>query len=350
MTCPSMNTEEPYQYLHPHVAQQYEALSYVSFTFLGVWVWDNLRSINIDYRIVSKVLAEKKITPLLVAYYISRLATLAMIITMIVVFAASVGHCQALLIAASECASIAVTSSAFLFLPRTAAIFHNSRRFIALLSVLWLALFTISMLPVFALSASTIGQTSRCIVTGVRPFGIPSIQTTSLAVFDTLVFLLTSFRLVSQTAFWNEPSDTNLFARYIRVFFTAKGLSHLSKALLRGNQKYYFATVGLNITSQVLVLVPKVPDEFRFVLFVPVISVQNMLACRVFSQTLLDIESVQEQRIEIQNQSPSRIQHDVVFAEALGTVVFNHNLDDDHHSLSRKRAGESSPHHESMTV
>ncbi|KAL4250291.1 hypothetical protein ABKN59_003154 [Abortiporus biennis] len=325
-----MNVDDPYQYLPPDVTRQQEALSYVGFTVLGVWVWDSLRSIFQDYRLISKALAQRKrIFVPLTAYYISRLSTLAMIVVAIIFSVASIGNCQALTITGTTCASIAFTSSAFLFLPRTVAIFNNSRLVIAFLTFLWLSLFATSMLPIFGLFATTIGPTSRCILDGGTAFSTPFIQAVSLAIFDTLVFFLTSFRLISQTTFWDESNHSTLFTRYFRILFTARGLSRLSKSLLRGNQKYYFATVGLNITSLILMLAPKLPMGFHIILIVPVVVVQNMLACRVFSETLLDVTSVQEQRIELENQSPSQVQRDIIFADALWNTRSSNAFDSD---------------------
>ncbi|KAI0789442.1 hypothetical protein C8Q75DRAFT_161165 [Abortiporus biennis] len=339
MSVPPTNPDDPYQYLSPGIAMQYEVLSYVSFTVLGVWMWDSIIFIHQDWGVIHKASAHKRISLPVAAYYISRLTTLTFMILIILFYAAPIKHCHSLLIATNICGSVASSSSAFLFLPRTAAIFHNSRLVVTFLSVLWLVLFATSTFPIFALSASTIGTTSRCIITDIKPYGVPSIQTISLAVFDTMVFFLTSYRLISQTTLWNETKCSNLVSHYLQVFCTARGLSHLSKALLRGNQKYYLTSVGLSVFSHILVFAPKVPEGFRFVLVVPVIAVQNMLACRIFCQTLLDVTSVQAQRIELENQSPVQIRHDIVFAEALGEFGFGDGLEDANGS-SQKRGSD----------
>jgi hypothetical protein len=88
------------------------------------------------------------------------------------------------------------------------------------------------LLP-FSPSAEFIGttQTGICIVTRIEQYA--SIPLIAHFVFDTLVFLAISARIVS----FSIVGDT--FGERMRSFFRGDGLSILSRSLLYGGQLYY---------------------------------------------------------------------------------------------------------------
>ena len=94
--------------------------------------------------------------------------------------------------------------------------------------------FTAPSLPFPSLTYSptdNIPYTKRCHEVTVKDYG--SIPTIITAVYDTLVFLAISWRIISYTV----EGDT--WQARSRFFFMGKGLHSVSKALLRGGQLYY---------------------------------------------------------------------------------------------------------------
>jgi hypothetical protein len=77
-----------------------------------------------------------------------------------------------------------------------------------------------------------IPYTRRC-TEGILNFAFTAVPVILTAVFDTLVFLAISYKMVSISM-----ADNNCSA-HVRSFFRGDGLHKLSKSLLRSGQVYY---------------------------------------------------------------------------------------------------------------
>lgn len=145
-------------------------------------------------------------------------------------------------------------STSFLFFVRVKAVCFESKVVTWFFGLAWVANFGISVSVPLAINgdvspsiinvfgfestqltiqspAKHIGPTTRCIITAARYYASIALIVNTL--FDTFIFLTISVKIVSGTKL-----GENWSAR-IRCFLTGKGLSWISKGLLRGGQIYY---------------------------------------------------------------------------------------------------------------
>ncbi|PFH50121.1 hypothetical protein AMATHDRAFT_145912 [Amanita thiersii Skay4041] len=267
---PLPNPNTPLAFLPPDLADQYEISRHIYTATIGAFIWDILTHLPEDYRLLFKY----RVRLPTVAYFFSRILSLAYVTTSTVFQISKVGDCQKLQVALGWCFCLAVSSTSFLFFLRVRAIFERNQFVIACFFILWLAVFGGTMTVPFAINGGHIGPTKYCINTGVKPFSSAGIIVSS--VNDALVLLAISWRIV--TAVSIDDSFTGL----IRSFFGKGQLPALSKAVLQSGQQYYAITVSLNILSLVMILVPSVPPVYHAMFTIPNVALMNSMACRVY--------------------------------------------------------------------
>lgn len=129
--------------------------------------------------------------------------------------------------------SISIPGSAFLFLIRAHAVYHDERVIRWIFYFLWLGVFVASFLNPFAVRGVHLGTTQYCIDAAVRPYG--SAGLIAQAIFDTLVFLAVSWKLTC-----DEISEGKTLRAKLRIFFGGKtSISALRTALLQSGQLYF---------------------------------------------------------------------------------------------------------------
>jgi len=288
-----LNPNDPYQFIHPHDATYVESLAFVSFITLGAWSWDALMTLSGDTKMISLCFKTKKrLTLSLIIYHAARLSTLLCILASVILQAFPVDHCQAWTYVAGVAMSMALSCSAFLFLLRIKAVFEGSYFIVIPFSLLWFAIPVTSTLSIPATHAETIGPTKRCWITGEEMFGTILIPLSLTTLFDTLIFLLISYRLANLVAV-DLGKQVSWMTR-LRTTISGKYLPKFLRSLLRGGQKYYFITACVNIIVLVLMFGPSSERSLRDIFVLPSICLQNTLACRVYRQTFLDWASTQK--------------------------------------------------------
>jgi len=194
---------------------------------------------------------------------------------------APVAHCQLLLNFIAVFFVIAMPATSLLFFYRVRAVWSNSKVVSYFFGFMWFVIFGLCVPIPWAVKGGHIGPTQRCINTVVHWFTSPPIVAN--AIYDTLIFLAISFRIVSYTIV-GETWQARL-----KCFVSGDGLPRLSKGLLQGGQLYYFATIGLSITTTVMVLSSSVPPVFHALFSVPNIALESAMACRVFRDVKLGL-------------------------------------------------------------
>ena len=116
-----------------------------------------------------------------------------------------------------------------LFLLRIWGVFYGSKPVISLFSILWLSTFA-SFPSIFAIKSHSIGPTNYCIVQNAPH--LVSLAFTVTVVFDTLVFLAITFRIIFD-------SPVQGWKARLGLFFNGKNIDRISKALLQTGQVYY---------------------------------------------------------------------------------------------------------------
>ncbi|TCD71615.1 hypothetical protein EIP91_007362 [Steccherinum ochraceum] len=282
------NPLTPMAWLPPDTAKQVEAAKLILAAIIGGWVWDVLMSLREEVKLFSRSIKLPG-----VVYMFARITTGCYVTAALLVNGMSsdldesyvililniffevleLNDCQAMMTAIGVFACLSMSSNSLLFLFRIIAVFHDQRPIIYMFVFLWTATFGATMAAPFSLGGVHIGTTRYCTVERVKRFGTSGIV--SSAVYDTLVFLAITVRLLMDTAAEN-------WRQRLRILVGGRGMGHLSRALMQGDQQYYLATVCFGIVAAALILAPSVPITIGNLMAVPGVAVQNAMACRVF--------------------------------------------------------------------
>ncbi|TCD63190.1 hypothetical protein EIP91_005857 [Steccherinum ochraceum] len=103
-----------------------------------------------------------------------------------------------------------------------------------------------------------------------------------VAAFDTLVFTSITAKLLSLNRFKGHTSAW-------KMFFTGKGLGHISRLVMQTGQFYYLITVGATIASSVAILCPSVPTPYADATIPVTGFLTNAMATRVYRQLKLGV-------------------------------------------------------------
>ncbi|KIM78349.1 hypothetical protein PILCRDRAFT_75720, partial [Piloderma croceum F 1598] len=192
---------------------------------------------------------------------------------------APVADCQTLQNILGSFFALGLSSTSLLFLSRVRAVYDNSKIITAFFGSMWVATLGLSTIIPLSIDGEHIGLTNQCIKTDVRSFS--SVPIIFNAVYDTLIFLAITFRIISYAIIKDSQS-----AR-ARSFFRGDGLPRMSKALLQSGQIYYFATIWLNIVFATMILIPNLPTIYHSMFSVPNLALKNAMACRVYRAVIL---------------------------------------------------------------
>ncbi|OAX32247.1 hypothetical protein K503DRAFT_852173 [Rhizopogon vinicolor AM-OR11-026] len=188
------------------------------------------------------------------------------------------GSCQTLLWIILFSYPFAAPGTAALFFFRVRAVYDRSKIVTAVFGILWLATLSAAIALPFMVTGEHIGTTDYCIQSSVAS-GASAVLIIN-ACSDALVFLAISWRIARN----NSAGQT--LREHLRSFYKGDGLPRLSKLLLQSGQAYYLATVGLNIATMIMILLPSAPPVYRAFLSLPNIALGNSMACRVFRANL----------------------------------------------------------------
>ncbi|KAF8574945.1 hypothetical protein K439DRAFT_799707 [Ramaria rubella] len=286
-TFPYLNPNTSLAFLTPSEANQLEASRYLSITSLAVFTWDILCTLSQDYRLLTKHTIN---LPTLV-YFLSRVSSLAHILSTTLFHVAPISSCHDLPIIIGWCWAVAIPSTSLLFLFRIRAVFDGQRSVVCLFRILWLATLGGAITVPFALTGGHIANTNRCIPTSVKPFSSASIIAS--ACNDTLVFIAISWRIITRTTVNGR----------VRSFFGGRNLPELSLELLRGGQQYYLVTVGGNVFIMAMILSPGIPPLLKDMFPVINMALENSMACRVFRNIKLCGSNVERHNVGTDNSS-----------------------------------------------
>ncbi|KAL5530968.1 hypothetical protein ACEPAG_3844 [Sanghuangporus baumii] len=285
------NPTTPLAFLEPDTGRELEVSRYIYVASLGAFTWDLFSNVPADYQL----LFEHRITLATVAYFVSRVVSLAYIVTSTVFQIGSVENCQALLVSLGVCFAVAVPATSLLFLFRIRAVFNDQKIVVWTFVFLWISVLAGCITVPFAINGKHIGPTSNCINSDVKPFS--SVGIIISAVNDTLVLLAISLRLVY------NASGTNRSSVRLKSIWHGSTLPQISKSILQSGQQYYLITVGWNILAMAMILAPSVPPVYRAMFTIPSVAVENCMACKVYRDVRLGVT----QSVAIQHSSRSAV-------------------------------------------
>jgi len=255
---------------------------YITVGTLAIFIWEFLINICND----CNLLIEHRLRLPTVVYFISRLCCFGFTIFSVIlrfepITSSSESKCAMLdmLVVIFYCTALIFTSLLFFF--RTRAVFNTYPWVVAFFAGLWLAIlggclgFIIVIVPLNPAS----NRDPICINSGINPF----IAATTIIplVNDTLVFLAISWRL-SLNSHYPETLESG-----IRLLIFGDYLPAFSKALLQDGQAYYLTVVTMNIISVFMLFYPSNAEILRSIFAVPNVALMNVMASRVFRNTML---------------------------------------------------------------
>ncbi|KAF8160246.1 hypothetical protein K438DRAFT_1619544 [Mycena galopus ATCC 62051] len=275
---PAILSDAAVSLFSPELAKQLLFLRYVRTGTCAVFIWDILSNLKADYML----LANYRLAWPVAAYFVSRITCAAYFIGSVVFSTYPAGRCRPFDLALGVLYPIAIPSTSLLFFFRVRAIYGCTRAVTTVFGLMWIAVLATSTIVPIAIRGVNIESTSYCIVGRVASYTGAVGLTPGL--FDTAVFLAISYRLVGNTHV-EYPS----LKQMARAFITGAYLPSFSKSLFIDGQIYYMITVVSSIVTFVLLCFPGVPIVYRSILVIPNMMLTNVMACRVYRHTRLDL-------------------------------------------------------------
>jgi len=256
------------------LAYQVMTSRYITVAALAVFIWELLNNILNDYNLLFK----HRIRLPIVVYFISRICSLGFIASATVFQTAPVNMCSKLEKGLGILFFFSVTSTSLLFFFRTRAVFDRNPWIVAFFAGLWLAVVAACVTVIVGVNGVNIGSTRYCIDGTVKPF--VTTATIIPLINDTLVFFAITWRL-----------SCNSYARPtlkdgLRVWIFGDYLPIFSRAMLQDGQAYYLTTITINLVAVIMLFNRSVPTILRTVFWLPNVILVNIMACRVFRNTI----------------------------------------------------------------
>ncbi|KDR73162.1 hypothetical protein GALMADRAFT_125223 [Galerina marginata CBS 339.88] len=269
------NPFTPMAFLPPDIAFEVTVASYILVGSLGVLIWDILNNLSGDYKLLTK----HRVGPPTLAYFLSRIGSLAYVLGSTIFETAHAGNCATFEKVVCALYPVAIPATSLLFFFRVRAVFDSNKYVIAFFAFMWLAVLGGCITVTRGVTGINIGPTDYCLNAALENY--VSAAAIIPLVNDTLVFLAISFRLMTNTHIdYNIRSGvkTLVFGEYLPAF---------SKTLFQDGQVYYLTTVTTNLLTVIMLYVTAVPITYRTMFTVPNITLMNIMACRVFRNTKL---------------------------------------------------------------
>jgi len=264
-----LNPWNPLDFLPPTVAEPFEQSRYLYAATIGAYIWDIASNLGNDYALLFKY----KVRFPTIVYFLSRIFTLAYILTCFVYAVAPIKNCNALALGFDICLLLTQTTTAMLFFLRVTAVWHRNKVVFVVFLMLWIGVLGGGLTVPIGVRAAHVGPTLQCIDTIIP--GYTEVATIMPLIYDTAIFLVITYRILAHTI----VADS--FVARARAFFGGTGLSTLSQALLRSGQHFYFIAVASNVTLLVL-LRSRLNPVYRSMFAAPLLTLVNAMACLVF--------------------------------------------------------------------
>ncbi|KAJ7477623.1 hypothetical protein FB451DRAFT_1087156 [Mycena latifolia] len=260
--------------------RQVDIAGYVFAGSTAVLIWDILCSLRDEYSLLFK----HKMSLVVVAYVFSRFGSLVYVLGFTIFATYPLKDCSAAYVAFNSFYTVSLSATAFLFWLRVRAIYAGGRHITVIFGILWLAVVATTITSLFAASVISLADSPQCIIKSVKSYARSSGIVITL--YDTIVFLSISFRLVS-TFRQTQPQTRK---EKLMAWFGGGNMPAFSKAVLLDGQMYYMFTVISNIAVTIVAFIPSISPVYRSFLVVPNTAIMSIMGCRVYRNTRLKID------------------------------------------------------------
>ncbi|KAF9044970.1 hypothetical protein BJ165DRAFT_1527913 [Panaeolus papilionaceus] len=267
--------------LPPGLAAELTFGTYALVGGCGVFLWDFVDNLRDDYKLISENRFRMRLPTIT---WNTGIGPVDFLLSKSTQAASITWDCARFLKIVTAFFPIAISATSLLFFLRLRAIFNDNKVVVFTFGTIWTTLFVTTFAFPTALRGVQVSLSisKYCIVEETHNFILaPNI---TLFVYDTLVFLAISWRLM--TIFNNVDLGPELRqGKSVWRMIFGGYLPSLSRALLHDNQRFYAATVSLNLFTVIAFFVDPVPPKCRPMFAIPNIILVNMMACRVFRNT-----------------------------------------------------------------
>ncbi|KAJ7716391.1 hypothetical protein DFH07DRAFT_973911 [Mycena maculata] len=263
------------------LARQIQVSAYVFSGSTAVLFWDILNNLRSDYYMLFK----QKLHMTSAAYVVSRIASSVYVLGFTLFASYPLRACNTAHVVFDSFFPIAVSAAAYLFFSRVRAIYGGARLVSVVFGVLMLGVFGISMTIPIAGAGNAIAVGEECLVVRIQAYsGTAGIM---IMVYDTLVFLAISYRLVANFDMQQEKTINCNWVARARILFSGSNLPAFSKSLFTDGQMYYLIAVIANVVTTLMVYVPDISAVYHGILVIPNVALTSIMACRVYRNTRL---------------------------------------------------------------
>ncbi|KAF8141036.1 hypothetical protein K438DRAFT_1878785 [Mycena galopus ATCC 62051] len=278
-TDPLVLSEPELSLLPLELARQLLFSRYVMVGTAVVFIWEILSNLRADYTLLFK----RKLAWPVAAYFLSSTCAAFRQTYMSDIPAAyPVEGCRSFHLGVALLYPIAIPATSLLFFFRVRAIYGGTRAVTIIFGLMWIAVLATSIIIPIATIGVNIGPSCYCILVELMPY-VGAVSITP-GLFDTAVFVAISYRLMG-----NTHVEYNSFKQKARAFFLGAYLPSLSRSLFVDGRVYYMITVVSNIASFLLVCLPGVAIAYRSLLAIPNMMLNNVMACRLYRHTRLEL-------------------------------------------------------------
>ncbi|KAF8806082.1 hypothetical protein BYT27DRAFT_7191384 [Phlegmacium glaucopus] len=263
--------------LPPETMFQVLVAKYVSVGTLAVFIWDILNHIPSDYELLS----EHRIRFPTVIYFLSRLSCVGFVIGNVIIQTLPISRCDLAENALEILFPLTIILSSLLFFFRIRAVFERNLWVVAFFACSWLAVVAGYVTFIVRIEGEKSIPGLCRVLPHVKSF-IKAATIISL-VNDTFVFLAISWRL-----FYNSYGPRTI-RNSVRVLILGDYLPVFSKAMLQDGQFYYLITVTTSLLTVIMLFVQSISAILQAVFIVPNVVIMNIMACRVFRNTMLGL-------------------------------------------------------------
>ncbi|KXN82660.1 hypothetical protein AN958_02337 [Leucoagaricus sp. SymC.cos] len=304
------NPDTYLNHLPPAQAAQFEAARNLSLAVLGAMIWDILIYIPADY----KILRRSPFRLVTVCFITSRLFALTFVLLAVIEFTHPISHCNAMNYCIGVGCVLTIASTTLIFLQRLRAVYTGNRYVKIIAILLWIGTVITMAFTVVDAKSLHIPGTRYCVYAVIdRPLLANGVV---FLVFDTFVFLATSYKIASSHLYAEDGAPARLEAA-----ISGKALPRLSRAVLRGGQEYYLITLCLQVPVLVLTAIPSVSANLKLMLTFPLGCLAASMACRIFRNMKLE----DSQRLELLPQTSLSTVNFTPASRLRGTVTNPHS-------------------------